>query len=99
VGGPGGPGVVMSPQRPRTAAPVDTIIIIDDDQLANVPAMSPLNATWRASVGVPGGQFGTRTSPERPRFRALLELGAELAILISHAQVATYVKTEAVSLP
>jgi len=88
----------LSPPRPRTAAPVDTIIIIGNDQGANVTAGSPLNASGPASVAS-WERFGTRASPERPRFRAFLEPGTELAILISNAKVATYVKTEAVRQP
>ena len=64
------------------ASPDDRIvdaIILKDHQVANVTALPPLNAHVGATAGPPSGQFGTRTSPERPRFRAaFLEPGAEV---------------------
>jgi hypothetical protein len=73
-------------------------IIIEDHQVAQRHRPAPLNTQRRRDGGAPGG-FGTRTSPERPRFRAFWKPADEVARFISHAKVAAYVETEAVSLP
>ena len=86
VGHPG----VMSPTRPRTAAS-RTSSSSADDQVASVPA--------RRRWGGPRGRFGTRTSPERPRFWAFLEPGVEMIIPLSYVNCASYDRIQAVRVP
>jgi len=53
----------LSPQRPRTAAPVDTIIIIGDDQGGQRHRRVATERHVGAGVGGPGGDLAL----ERPR--------------------------------
>jgi hypothetical protein len=74
---------------------VFTFIIIIVELVATVPSGPPLNATWALRGGAQG-RFGTRTSPERPRFQGFLEPVAKSARTINNVKCATYVKAEAV---